>query len=155
MDFRARKWLIGSDAGLLPCEMPAGLFRSPENVDLSAIGFSNAGTIAKFNRMGILAGIRPRGLRMIRAGAIFDRRPGVLEPIPFPLDFSSDEYAALSPSVGESWSLKLEVFHNPVAENPLPFDLRPECTHWYVDRNGDVSRRPGESRGPVSSIVAA
>lgn len=132
-------------------KIPAGLFRSPESVKLSAVVFSNAATIAKFNRMGFLAGIRPPGLRMVRAGAIFDRRPGVLEPIPFSLDIASEEYAALWPGIGEFWSLELEVFHNPIAENRFPFDLLPECTHWFVDQDGDISAKARYEHSILSS----
>ena len=118
-------------------KIPAGLFRNPENTNISAIVFSNAATIAKFNRMGFLAGIRPSGLRMIRFGAIFDRRSGALEPIPFELDIASDEYEALWTGVGETWSLELEVFHNPMATHRFPYDLLPECTQWF-DHDGEI-----------------
>jgi len=117
--------------------IPAGLFCDQKNANLSAIVFSNAATIAKFNRMGFLAGVRPPGLRMIRFGTIFDRRPGIFDPIPFNLDVASDDYAALWPGVGETWSLELEVFHNPIASNPFPYDLLPECTHW-IEQAGEI-----------------
>ncbi|MBV6323753.1 hypothetical protein [Duganella violaceipulchra] len=132
-------------------KIPAGLFRSPESAKLSAIVFSNAATIAKFNRMGYLAGIRPEGLRMIRAGAIFDRRPGMLAPIPFALDIASEDYASLWPGVGETWSLELEIFHNPLADHPLPFELLPECSHWFVDENGDISTKACHKNNIMSS----
>jgi hypothetical protein len=132
-------------------KIPAGLFRSPESAKLSAIVFSNAATIAKFNRMGFLAGVRPPSIRMVRAGAIFDRRPGALEPIPFLLDIASEEYAALWPGIGESWSLELEVFHNPLAATPFPLDLLPECTHWFVDQDGDVGARARYEHSILSS----
>jgi hypothetical protein len=70
--------LLGED------EIPAGLFRDPSMEYLSGIIFSNAATIAKFNRMGYLAGWQPGDLRMIRQGILFDRTPGALEPIDFP-----------------------------------------------------------------------
>jgi len=118
-------------------KIPAGLFSNPENSKLSAIVFSNAATIAKFNRMGFLAGIRPPGLKMMRFGTIFDRRPGIFDPIPFGLDVVSDEYAALWPGVGETWSLELEVFHNPMADHPFPHDLLPECSQWFQE-SGEI-----------------
>jgi hypothetical protein len=132
-------------------KIPAGLFRRPESAKLSAIVFSNAATIAKFNRMGFLAGVRPPGLHMFRAGSIFDRRPGRLEPIPFFFDISSAEYTALWPGSGETWSLEMDVFHNPLAEHPFPYELLPECSHWMVDADGDIGARAFHQHTILSS----
>ncbi len=116
--------------------IPAGLFRDPDFAHLSAVIFSNAGTLAKFNRMGFLAGWRPPGLEMIRRGILFDRTPGALEPIDFELAVGSEEYQSLWPW-GEAWCQELEVFHNPQAAHPIPFDLIPGATHWF-EREGDI-----------------
>lgn len=83
------KTLLGRD------KIPAGLFRDPEMAHLSAVIFSNAVTLGKFNRMGYLAGFRPKGLRMIREGILCDRTPGALKAIPFKLDILSEEYERL------------------------------------------------------------
>lgn len=114
----------------------AGLFNDPEVKGLSAVVFSNAATIAKFNRMGLLAGLAVPGVKLRRSGILFDRTPGALEPIDFDLDIESPEYANLWPG-GEAWCLELEVFHNPNAEHPFPFDLLPGATHWF-EHDGDV-----------------
>ncbi|UUY07692.1 hypothetical protein LRS11_17995 [Pseudomonas sp. J452] len=116
--------------------IPAGLFRDPDFAHLSAVIFSNAATLAKFNRMGFLAGWRPPGLTMIRRGILFDRTPGALEPIPFELSVDSPEYEALWPW-GEAWCQELEVFHNPLATNPLSLQLLPGATHWF-ERHGHI-----------------
>lgn len=116
--------------------IPAGLFRDPDFAHLSGVIFSNAATLAKFNRMGFLAGWRPPGLRMTRRGILFDRKPGALEPIDFDLSVESAEYQALWPW-GEAWCQELEVFHNPLAAHPISFDLIPGATHWF-ERDGDI-----------------
>lgn len=116
--------------------IPAGLFRDSDFAYLSAVIFSNAATLAKFNRMGFLAGWRPPGLSMTRRGILFDRTPGALAPIDFDLSVDSPEYQALWPW-GEAWCQELEVFHNPKAANPIPFDLIPGATHWF-ERDGDI-----------------
>ncbi len=131
--------------------IPAGLFRDPEFAHLSAVIFSNAGTLAKFNRMGFLAGWRPPGLTMTRRGILFDRTPGALEPIDFNLSVDSDEYQALWPW-GEAWCQELEVFHNPQATHPIPFDLMPGATHWF-NRSGDVECRTMWANSVLSSIT--
>lgn len=116
--------------------IPAGLFRDPANAHLSGILFSNAGTLAKFNRMGFLAGWQPAGLEMIRQGVLFDRAPNAVDAIPFSMSILSSEYEALWPQ-GEAWCQELEFFHNPLAANPVPFDLIPGATHWF-ERNGEI-----------------
>lgn len=110
--------------------IPAGLFRDPAMAHLSAVIFSNAATISKFNRMGFLAGWQPPNLKMVRTGDLFDRTPGALQSIPFELDILSDEYTAMWPG-GEHWCQELEVYHNPLAGHPIHFDLLPGATHWF------------------------
>jgi hypothetical protein len=110
---------------------PAGLFRTSVHSELSAVIFTNACSIAKFNRVGVSAGALTKGLRYVRFGKFYDRTPGALEGIPFCLDITSDEYRALWPQGYEPWSAELEVFHNPFARHPLPRTLLPEATHWF------------------------
>ena len=116
--------------------IPAGLFRDPTMSHLSAVIFSNAATLGKFNRMGYLAGWRPPGLTMVREGLLFDRTPGALEPISFKLDVLSDEYEAMWPW-GEAWCQELEAYHNPLATHPIAFDLLPGATHWF-ESDGEI-----------------
>ncbi|MGE8569641.1 MAG: hypothetical protein ACN6PV_24470 [Achromobacter sp.] len=117
-------------------DIKAGLFNDPEMRGLSAIVFSNACTIAKFNRMGVLAGLGVPGVKLRRQGILYDRTPGALEPIDFDMDVESEEYQALWPW-GEAWCVELEVYHNPGAAHPFPFDLLPGATHWF-ERDGEV-----------------
>ncbi len=131
--------------------IPAGLFRDPGFAHLSAVIFSNAGTLAKFNRMGFLAGWRPPGLTMIRRGILFDRTPGALEPIDFELSVGSAEYQSLWPW-GEAWCQELEIFHNPQAMHPIPFDLIPGATHWF-EHDGDVECSTIWANSVISSIT--
>ena len=114
-----------------PQGLRAGLFRDPAMSFLSAIICSNAATLAKFNRMGFLAGWRPPDLTMRREGILFDRTPGALTGVPFDLDILSDDYAALWQPYGEQWCVELEVYHNPLAAHPFAFDLLPGATHWF------------------------
>jgi hypothetical protein len=116
-----------------PQAIPAGIFRSAEHAELSAVLFSNACSIAKLNRVGISAGADPKGYRYVRIGEFFDRTPGALTSIPFSLDITSPKYRALWPPYSyEPWSAELEVFHNPFARHPIPNELLPEATHWRL-----------------------
>lgn len=110
--------------------IPAGLFRDPNFAHISAIIFSNGATLSKFNRMGFLAGWQPPGMTMTRSGDLFDRTPGALEAIAFEMVVGSSEYETLWPG-GEAWCQELEVYHNPLATHPIPFDLIPGATHWF------------------------
>jgi hypothetical protein len=131
--------------------IPAGLFRDPKLAHLSGVIFSNAATLGKFNRMGFLAGWRPPGLTMIRSGILFDRTPGALEPIPFELSIDSSEYEALWPW-GEAWCQEMEIFHNPLADYPAPFDLLPGATHWF-EHEGEVICRTMWENSVLASVT--
>lgn len=120
-----------------PSAFPAGLFANDEHSELSAVVFSNACSLAKFNRVAVTTLGAPKGLRYMRIGKFFDRTPGALDGLPFCLDVSSEEYKRLWPNGDESWSAELEVFHNPFARYPVPFDLLPEATHWF-DQKGEL-----------------
>ena len=132
-------------------QIPAGLFRDPAMAHLSAILFSNAGTISKFNRMGFLAGWRPPGLSMVREGHLFDRTPGALQSIPFELDILGDDYSAMWPG-GEAWCQELEVYHNPLASHPIPFELLPGATHW-LETDSEIACRSMWRWSVLSSVT--
>lgn len=118
--------------------IPAGLFRTAEHGELSAVVFTNACSIGKFNRVGVSAGVLTKGLRYVRFGEFYDRTPGALKGIPFCLDVTSDEYRALWPQGYEPWSAELEIFHNPFARHPFPRTLLPEATHWFEAGDGVI-----------------
>lgn len=111
-------------------------YQEPIPYRCSAPAASNAATLSKFNRMGFLAGWQPPDLDMVRQGILFDRTPNAIEPRPFEMSISSPGYEALWPQ-GEAWCQELEFFHNPLATNPVPFDLIPGATHWFK-RDGEI-----------------
>lgn len=119
-----------------PAQFKAGLFANDHHAELSAVIFSNACSIAKLNRVAITGGGAPTGYRYTRMGNFFDRTPGALKGIPFCLDITGDEYRALWPHGYEPWTAEMEVFHNPFARHPIPFELLPEAQHWFED-NGE------------------
>ena len=123
-----------------PSAFPAGLFTDDRHAELSAVIFSNACSIAKLNRVAVSGGGAPRGLRYTRIGNFFDRTPGALKGIPFCLDVTSDDYRGLWPQGYEPWSAELEVFHNPYARHPVPFEVLPEATHWFEHDREQVCR---------------
>ena len=52
--------------------IPSGFFFQPECENVSAVLFSNSGTVSKFNRMGKLAGFGDPGVKMTRIGKCYD-----------------------------------------------------------------------------------
>jgi hypothetical protein len=93
--------------------IPSGFFNLPGAENISAVLFSNAGTIAKFDRMGVLAGYAPTNHKYLRIGKRFDPDPNAIEGKDFIEEVSAEGYS-------EGWADELQVFHNPNALCPLP-----------------------------------
>lgn len=125
---------------------PAGLFRNDAHADLSAIIFTNACALSKFNRVALTWGMPSHVRRYVRYGKFRDRSLGALDGIPFCLDILSDDYRVLWPDGREPWCAELEVFHNPYARNPLPRALLPEATHW-LEIDGRMDCLPYHTTG--------
>lgn len=106
--------------------IPSGFFSQPDTENISAVLFSNAATISKFNRMGKLAGLGSSDVKLIRAGVLFNPDPNVFKPLDFYVDVDSPEYE-------ESWSDSLIMFHNPNAKYPVNPDLFQDISHMMYD----------------------
>lgn len=102
--------------------IPSGFFKQPGTENVSAVLFSNAATITKFNRMGKLAGLGSKEIKMIRRGYRFNSDPSALRPMAFVQDVDSDDYE-------ESWSESLVMYHNPDAKYPVDPRSFPSITH--------------------------
>jgi len=108
--------------------IPSGFFSQPNAQHVSAVLFSNAATVTKFNRMGKLAGLGSKDVKMIRRGYLFNPDLNALQPIPFSCDVDSPEYE-------ESWSDSMVMFHNPNAEFPVDPDAFSDISHIYFDKD--------------------
>jgi hypothetical protein len=91
-----------------------GFFDLEGAENISAVIFSNAGTLAKFDRMGVDAGYAPNDHRYIRIGFRLNPDPNAVVGNSFTEEVVAD--------CGERWSDELQVFHNPRAKFPLPLD---------------------------------
>lgn len=89
----------------------SGWFANPDAAHISAVMWSNSGTVGKFNRMAAGLGLMAPGWEIHRCGRELDPRPGVTEPVRF--------VERVEPG-GEPWEEGLVVIHNPYAEVPLP-----------------------------------
>jgi hypothetical protein len=112
-----------------------GFFDLPVAENISAVVFSNAGTLAKFDRMGIAAGFIPQGHKYFRTGLRFNPDPNAVHPIPFAEEIGRGDYV-------EYWSDELQIFHNPNARNPLPEAAFGGVTQHYFRDGQQVSITP-------------
>jgi hypothetical protein len=101
-------------------------FEQPDTEHISAILFSNAGTVAKFNRMGARAGFGDPFVSLRRTGGWNDPGPDAYEPIAFDLDVESPFYS-------EKWAEELEMHHNPKALHPIDDELFPGIAHFRIE----------------------
>ncbi|HPE74772.1 MAG TPA: hypothetical protein PLC80_01715 [Draconibacterium sp.] len=106
--------------------IPSGFFDLEGAENISAILFSNSGTISKFTRMGVCAGFGKNDFKYVRAGMLFNPDPNAEVGIPFKIDVASEKY-------GEFWSDDLQLFHNPNAKYPLKRNWFPNVTHHYFE----------------------
>lgn len=107
-----------------PKVVPTNFFGQEDHRHISAILFSNAGTNAKFNRMGVLAGFGDPDVKLTREGGLYDPDPGAVDAIHFKIDVEDPAYE-------ECWADELEIYHNPNAHVPLDPALFPTLTHFY------------------------
>lgn len=93
--------------------VPCGFFEQEELENVSAIMFTNSGTLPKFTRMGVANAPEAGSSVVFREGL-------VLNPLPEALDPSSFFYDCRAPLWTESWVDGLVIMHNPNAKLPLP-----------------------------------
>jgi hypothetical protein len=111
--------------------IPSGFFELPDAENISAVAFSNSGTISKFNRMGLLASFGSKRLRLVRIGTAFDHDPNATEPIKF-------RHLVNDPDYDERWCEGLDVWHNPKAKYPIDPDLLPGTAHYLLLPDGQI-----------------
>ena len=113
--------------------VPAGFFSQPGAENISAVIANPGGTIAKFNRIGLLAGFGSRTMNIYRFGSCFRESSDFVEPF-----FDTVN----SPTYSETWMEGLCVYHNPFAKHPLPFNYLPSAGHFFLENNSILSHVP-------------
>jgi hypothetical protein len=103
--------------------------------NISAVVFSNAGTLAKFDRMGVDAGFAPENHRYFRVGMRVNPDPNAVVGTPFSQEIVAD--------IDELWSDEIQVFHNPRATIPLPLEAFPGTTQHQFQNGQHVSYSSG------------
>jgi hypothetical protein len=111
--------------------IPSGLFRQPEAANLAGVLFSNAHTIAKFNRIGVEQGFGSPDTALMRFGTCYDHDPDASKPHFFAYvvgDRPDDEQ--------ETFEEGLHLFINPWATIPLPAETLPRVPTYLLRDDG-------------------
>ena len=104
--------------------IPSAFFNLPEAEHISAVLFSNSGTVSKFNRMGQQGPYFNPRITLLRFGECVDPDPNVVIPDKF-------FYKVGDPEWMEWWGQGLEMFHNPNARYPVDPELFPDIAHHH------------------------
>lgn len=115
-------------------EIPSGYFFQPDSENISAVMFSNSGTISKFNRMGKQAGFGSSKVMLVRTGFCHDHDENASLPKTFVINVTGE--------TNESWAEGLSMFHNPNALHPVHPGLFPSIAHHWFKGGQIVSHLP-------------
>lgn len=128
--------------------IPSGFFSQPGAENVSAVLFTNAGTLTKFNRMGVLADFGDPTVRLIRQGTMLNPDPESALPLQFSIDIDDPNYQ-------EGWADELQVFHNPNAIYRLEEDLFGKAMHHFMEDGAikSYSRHPRRVLGSVTVVL--
>lgn len=127
--------------------IPSGLFAHPEAEYLSAVLFSNSGTVAQFNRIGAQRGMAPDGVHIVRIGTCVDPDPDAAVPVEF-------NYVVGDPdSPVETFAQAMHVLHNPWARIPLAEGALPKATEHRLDSATGLVTTTHYGFSPFGSIT--
>jgi hypothetical protein len=104
--------------------IPSGFFFQEGTESISAVLFSNSGTVAKFGRMAYQGGVRGEVLTMIRRGTRYVHDANAAEPAQFAYEVGTR---------WESWGEGLVMIHNPNAARTLPDEVLPDAAHYRLE----------------------
>lgn len=108
--------------------IPSGFFGEADTENISAVLFSNAGTIAKFSRMAHQSKHRDPALRIERFGYCHHHDPSAVDPLEFRYEVGHGTYV-------EPWSDTVTIIHNRFARCPLPRDAFPDFAHVWIEND--------------------
>jgi len=91
--------------------IPSGFFYQPNSEHISAVLFSNSGTIPKFFRMGQQGPFRSNSVRVFRFGTCYSYVPNATEPEVFLYEVGKESH--------ETWREGTMLIHNPSALHPV------------------------------------
>ncbi|MER7434330.1 hypothetical protein ABT341_06340 [Pseudonocardia alni] len=114
--------------------IPSGLFATPEGRNLAGVLFSNAHTVAKFNRIGVERGLANSNVALCRVGTRFDWTEGAVDPAIFAYVVGDRPSEAL-----ETYGEGLHFIANPWAKVRVDARLFPGVPATYMTNSGVIS----------------
>lgn len=137
-----------NDHKYLDKSVPSGFFDLPNAEHVSAVISTNAGTMAKFDRMGVIAGYGPPGVMYFRSGLRHNPDPNAAEPTPF--------YEQITEHSKEGWADEIQIYHNPRALHPIPREVFQGAAHHYFEDGQQFTIGPKRRvLGSYTTIVRA
>lgn len=115
--------------------IPSNFFGQPDTENISAILFTNAGTHAKFSRMGYQEGFHRGNITIYRYGTWHDPNPNSATPLMMAYDLEE-------PPFYENWGQGLVALHNPYALSPLPHNYFSDAVQVYIEQGVLASDLP-------------
>lgn len=118
-------------------KIPSGFFFQPETEHVSAVLFSNSGTLTKFFRMEVQDGewTQPGRWRL----PVVAVREGVCYSHPNAVDPDRFMYVVGAPEAPrESWGQGVSFIHNPRALHPIPEGAFPGAIHHRLRDDGNI-----------------
>lgn len=115
--------------------IPSGFFMLPGAEYVSAVLFTNAGSVGKFTRMGYQAGFHRGNVTVVRFGEAWDPDPDAAKAESFMYRMDEDPR-------DEPWGSGIEVFHNPHALLPIPDDFFADAIQTRLEDGAPVSLLP-------------
>lgn len=94
--------------------IPSNFFKQPGAENISAVLFSNAGTIPKFNRIAQEGRYRSNDVRMVRYGTCYNHDPNATAANTFAYEVGNSDFPP------EPWRQGSVMIHNPNALYPIP-----------------------------------
>jgi hypothetical protein len=88
--------------------------------------------------MGVAAGWHPKAHNYIRSGFRYNLEPDSVTGTHFVEQVKEDGYS-------EWWTQEVQVFHNPNAKRPFPFEWLLGATHHYFEEKNLKSYAPNDA----------
>jgi hypothetical protein len=98
-------------------DIPSGFFNLQGTEHVSAILWTNAGTVPKFTRAALAGPYPDEEVTMLRFGTMNDPDPNAHQPLPFAYIVGDQE------APDETWGQEAMLIHNPNALHPVPTGL--------------------------------
>ncbi|MGO7450564.1 hypothetical protein ACCS81_00970 [Rhizobium ruizarguesonis] len=113
-------------------DIPSGFFNLEGTEHVSAVLWTNAGTVPKFTRVALAGPYPDEDLTVLRFGTMNDPDPNAHQPLPF-------AYIVGDPGTPEeTWGQEAMLIHNPNALYPVPTGLFETVTETVLENGRPV-----------------